>query len=332
VLLFSCLGSAPPCLVGLLWPFSTPCRRVVPGSTVVLSSGFFQARSVDLCSSTAPTRPTRVFPIVPATRRCLHHPVPATTRRHMVCTRLRVNLTCPRVDLMLLRVYLTCRRVRLELVPVALPPTSVRSVLHRCSVGFFSAFFFISFVLLFFCICIFICILWAVISLPCCGLILRRRLLLVVVPASLWFFVVPALQLSFHCDGCFTRIGLFTEFLCILHRLVRPWNRPGLLMILFESLVNTIACCSILWTGSSICSYICTTHYHLGLLLGSPPHVCFQDLSLFLPFGSEVGKILPCSPFLICLKKKKKEKEKKKQVTCLYWHSYQTRPKNLYKR
>jgi hypothetical protein len=52
--------------------------------------------------------------------------------------------------------------------------------------------------------------------------------------ASLWYFIVLALQPSFHCDGCFIRIGLFTEFLCILHRLVRPWNRPDLLMILFE--------------------------------------------------------------------------------------------------
>jgi hypothetical protein len=59
--------------------------------------------------------------------------------------------------------------------------------------------------------------------------------------ASLWFFVVPALQPSFYSIGCFTHIGLFTEFLCILH-LVRPWNRPGLFMILFESLVITIAC------------------------------------------------------------------------------------------
>jgi hypothetical protein len=64
--------------------------------------------------------------------------------------------------------------------------------------------------------------------------------------ASLWFFVVPILQPSFHCDGCFTHIELFTEFLCILHHLVRPWNMLGLLMILFESLAITIACCSIL--------------------------------------------------------------------------------------
>ena len=59
--------------------------------------------------------------------------------------------------------------------------------------------------------------------------------------ASLWFSVVPALQPSFYSGGCFIRIRLFTEFLCILHHLVRPWNMPNLLMILFESLVITIA-------------------------------------------------------------------------------------------
>jgi hypothetical protein len=64
--------------------------------------------------------------------------------------------------------------------------------------------------------------------------------------ASIWFFAMPALQLSFYSDGCFTRIRLFTEFLCNLHRLVRPWNRPSLLMVLFELLVITIASCSIL--------------------------------------------------------------------------------------
>jgi hypothetical protein len=96
----------------------------------------------------------------------------------VVCTRLRVNLMRPRVDLTLLRVHLMRRRVRLELVPEALPSTSARPVLNRCSVGFFVAFF-ISIVSLF--SCIFICVLWAIISLPCCGLILKRRLLLVVV-------------------------------------------------------------------------------------------------------------------------------------------------------
>jgi hypothetical protein len=59
--------------------------------------------------------------------------------------------------------------------------------------------------------------------------------------AFIWFFAVLALQLSFFSDGCFTRIGLFTEFLCNLHRLVRLWNRPGLPLVLLELLVNTIA-------------------------------------------------------------------------------------------
>jgi hypothetical protein len=61
----------------------------------------------------------------------------------------------------------------------------------------------------------------------------------------LWFFAVLALQLSLYSGDCFTHIGLFTEFLCNLHRLVQPWNRPGLLIILFELLVITIACCSV---------------------------------------------------------------------------------------
>jgi hypothetical protein len=40
--------------------------------------------------------------------------------------------------------------------------------------------------------------------------------------APIWFFVVLALQLLLCNDGCFTRIGLFTEFLCNLHCLVQP--------------------------------------------------------------------------------------------------------------
>jgi hypothetical protein len=63
--------------------------------------------------------------------------------------------------------------------------------------------------------------------------------------ASIWFFAVPTLQLSFYSDSCFTRIELFTEFLCNLHCLVWPWNRLSLLMILLEFLVITIASCSV---------------------------------------------------------------------------------------
>ena len=64
--------------------------------------------------------------------------------------------------------------------------------------------------------------------------------------ASFWFSVVPALQPSFYSGSCFTCIRFFTEFLCILNHHVQPWNRPDLLMIVFESLIITIACCSVL--------------------------------------------------------------------------------------
>jgi hypothetical protein len=146
-------------------------------------------------------------------------------------------------------VHLTRHRVRLKLVPKALPPcqpTSIRPILNRCSVGFFVAFFY------FCCICIVIFLYFFLFFvgfyLPTViWFDLEEEIIAGGRPsASLWFFVVFALQPSFHSSGCFTRIGLFMEFLCILHRLVRPWNRPGLLMILFESLAITITCCSIL--------------------------------------------------------------------------------------
>jgi hypothetical protein len=64
--------------------------------------------------------------------------------------------------------------------------------------------------------------------------------------ASIWFFAVSALQLSFYNDSCFIRIGLFMEFLCNLHRLVRSRNKSGLFIVLFELLIITIASCSVL--------------------------------------------------------------------------------------
>jgi hypothetical protein len=135
------------------------------------------------------------------------------------------------------------RRVHLELVPEALLPTSFCPVLNHYSVGFFIAFFY------FLCIVIFLYFYLCFVSYYLLAMLwfdLEEEIVVGGRPlASLWFFVVPALQPSFHCDGCFTYIGLFTEFLCILHCLVRPWNRLGLLMILFESLAITIACCSL---------------------------------------------------------------------------------------
>jgi hypothetical protein len=57
------------------------------------------------------------------------------------------------------------------------PPSALSST--DAQWAFLLLFFFISYVLLF--SYIFICVLWAIISLPCCGLILRRRLLVVAV-------------------------------------------------------------------------------------------------------------------------------------------------------
>jgi hypothetical protein len=143
-------------------------------------------------------------------------------RRHVVCT--------------LLHVHLTRRHVRLKLVPEALPScprTSIRPVLNRCSVGFFVAFFiYFVFVLLFF--YIFVCFFVGFYLSAMIWFDLEEEIVAGGRPsASLWLFVVLALQPSFHSGGCFNRIRLFIEFICILHRLVRPWNRPGLFMILF---------------------------------------------------------------------------------------------------
>ena len=46
-----------------------------------------------------------------------------------------------------------------------------------------------------------------------------------------WFSVVPSLQFSFNSDCCLYRIILFTEFLYILVRLVRPKKMPDLFMV-----------------------------------------------------------------------------------------------------
>jgi hypothetical protein len=194
-------------------------------------------------------RPTRVFPIILATCRCLHCSVPPTMRRHVVYTHLRVVLTRSRMDLMLLRVHLTCRHVYLELLPEAPPPTSFHPVLCycRCSVDFFTAFFIFYFY--FPCIVFFIYFSFMLLFvLFFVGFYLLALMWFDFEEEidSIWLFTVPALQLSFYSDSCFTCIGLFIEFICNLHRLVWSWNRAGLLMVLFELLVNTIASYSVL--------------------------------------------------------------------------------------
>jgi hypothetical protein len=103
---------------------------------------------------------------------------------------------------------------------------------------------------------------------------------------SLWFSVVLALQLSFYSSNCFICIGFFTEFLCILHRLVRPWNRPDLLMVLFESLVITIAYYSVLL--DRIQNLFLYLHCFLSF------EFCCWGVFLFC-FGFIVGKPISCS-------------------------------------
>ena len=113
------------------------------------------------------------------------------------------------------------------------------------------------------------------------------------------FLAMPALQLSLYSDGCFTRIRLFMEFLCVLNCLEWPWNRPNLLMIFFELLVITIASCSVLLDRIQYCPYFLALFFIIWvMLLGSPPFFHFLDLPLLLSFGSGVVKILPCNIFL----------------------------------
>jgi hypothetical protein len=128
-------------------------------------------------------------------------------------------------------------------------------------------FVFVVILLLYFCcnFCIFIFILlFVVFYLPAMTWFDLEVEIVLWVLASIWLFAVSALQLSFYSDSCFTRIELFTEFLCNLHRLVRSWNRPGLLMVLFELLVNTIASCSVLLNRIQ---YL-FLHLHCFLLFG----------------------------------------------------------------
>jgi hypothetical protein len=138
--------------------------------------------------------------------------------------------------------------------------------------------YFIGFILLLFCLG--------------CGLHLVLGLIFVVeTSVPIWFFPVPSLQLLLYSDGCFTCIRLFTEFIFILHRLVRSWNRLGLLIVLFELLVITIACCSVLLDRI----HILFLYLHCILSFG----LCCWD-ALPLCFGFIVGERTPLS-FLECL-------------------------------
>ena len=187
---------------------------------VVLNSSFLQARSVHFHSSTASTRRSKVFPIVPAIHRCLHRPVTTTMCLHVAC--------------MCLRVVLTHRRVRLKLLSEALLPTSFHPVLcySHYSMDFYC--FFIFLVLLFLCISVFILLFvlfFVGFNLPAMMWFnLEEEIDVGGCPlAPLWFSVVLALQLSFCSDSCFTCIRLFTEFLWIYIALCGPRIGPACL-------------------------------------------------------------------------------------------------------
>lgn len=123
------LRSTPPYLVNPFWPCSIPCNRTILSSTVVLNPKILLAKSVSLCSSTALMHPTKVFPILLASHRILHHFVPTTMFHRVVITRLRMDLTrC-------------CMHFELLLKALSLP--SIRPVLcsSHCSMGFFYFYF-----------------------------------------------------------------------------------------------------------------------------------------------------------------------------------------------
>jgi hypothetical protein len=108
----------------------------------------------------------------------------------------------------------------------------------------------------------------------------------------LWFFAVPALQLSLYCGGCLNRIGFFTEFLCNLHRLVRPWNRPSLLIIFFELLVITIACCSVPLDRIQNLFLHLYCILSFGFIVGEPTPVSFLGCPTFSSIWIRSGKDL----------------------------------------
>jgi hypothetical protein len=145
--------------------------------------------------------------------------------------------------------------------------------------------YFVGFILLLFCLG--------------CGLHLVLWLIFVVeTSVPIWFFAVPILQLLLYSDGCFTHIRLFMEFFCILHRLVRPWNRPNLFIVLFELLVIIIACCSVLLDWIQILFLYLHCILSFGLRCWGVELCCWGALPLC--FGFIVRKLTPLS-FLGCL-------------------------------
>jgi hypothetical protein len=240
------------------------------GSFLVLRWVFLKTRSTLLRKTRAYTRHPIVITGPPASQRrrpIIHQ---HRTLRSVSFTRLSVDLTCRSVYTTPRAFYLSTATTGL-LAPLRLHSTHLLLCRSVCSAVFFGrrrslVFAFVVFLQLCLC-CIFAVLLLSCVSqlCLCCNFCVFSFILLSVmlylpamtwfdleveivlwVLASFWFFAVPTLQLSFYSDGCFTCIGLFSEFLCNLYRLVRLWNRPGLPLVLFGLLVITIASSSVL--------------------------------------------------------------------------------------
>jgi len=279
------------------------------GSSLVIRWVFLKTRSTLLRKTRAYTRRPIVITGLPASqfRRPMIHQ--QRTRRSVTSTRLSGDLTRRRV-------FTTPRAFDHSTVTTGrqAPPRLHAIHLLRCRsvrsvAGFFGRRLSFAFVfvvtLLPCCGCKVVALLLLCIPLVCCIFCVFIFILLSVlfylpamtwsdlemeivlwVLASIWFFAVPALQLSFNGDGCFNRIELFTEFLCNLHRLVRPWNRSGLLIVLFGLLVITIASCSVLLNRIQYLSLYLHCFLSFGLC-------CWGALPFY--FGFIVGELTPFS-------------------------------------
>jgi hypothetical protein len=275
------------CCSGLLasfpfWPFtarrSSPSMKQ-PGSTLVFRWILLKIRSTYLKSTRAYTHHSTVITGLSALHRHLAIRRLHCTRRDVSSTRLRVDLTRRRVSPTLRAAAPFCNSL-----PWTVPPSGRSSTLFTVTAGclafccisacifiyMFSCnflLFFVGFIFLLFCLGFSLLVLWLIFE--------------VETLAPLWFFAVPVLQLSLLSGGCFTRIELFTEFLCNLHRLVRLWNRPGLLIVLFELSVITIACCSVLLDRIQNLFLYLYCILSFGFIVGEPTPVSFFRMSHF---------------------------------------------------
>jgi hypothetical protein len=208
------------------WPFiarRSSSSMKQPGSSLVLRLVLLNLRSTYLRSTWAYTHHSTVTIGFSALHRHLTLRLLHSTRRNVSSTRRHV--------------YPTLRAVASSciLLPWTVHPFDCSSTFIADTTGFcFLVFCCIS---VYFYISVFLCIFLLyfvgfIFLLFClgCGLHLVLGLIFVVETSVLiWFIAMPALQLLLFSDGFFTRIGLFTEFLCIYTTLCGPGIGPAYL-------------------------------------------------------------------------------------------------------